>query len=165
MSYQLLSYLQGRFETGDVPTQQDYYDFFDSFDRKSRLATLTADSPVITMKVRYQGDTAPTLTKDAAGEFSLDIPSGTLIKGFHVRGDDNNLTATNTFELTITDADGESIMMTVQVFAQSNGLQYGPSGSVLTYQTEPSAGDVKLVFTNFQNFGGSGWIVAATATL
>src|SRR6056297_2869389 len=70
------AYLQTRFENGDQPDENDFIDVFDSFEKKSRTATLDAAGET-SMFIRYQGDTAPVLSKDANGEYSLVLGANT----------------------------------------------------------------------------------------
>lgn len=47
MTQRSVTYLRGRFETGDIPTQSDYYDIFDSFLNLESSATQTVGGKIV----------------------------------------------------------------------------------------------------------------------
>ena len=122
-------------------------------------STLTASSET-SMRIRYSG-TAPTLSKTAAGEYLLSVPTGCIVKGFHWQESSGTYTG-GAVNLTIRDADGEYLMGIYQVFSNTSGDQ---APSVVTInQTKPTAGDVLTVFTNMSLITGD-WLVVGTIAL
>lgn len=111
-----------------------------------------------TLFVRYVG-TAPTYAKTAAGEWLLTLPAGTVIHGFTISGNNADLTASNTFELTIRSTDGESVYSVYNILAASTGDQYGLSSGVVPRQTAPLAGDILTALPNMSLFGAAGFII------
>ena len=111
-----------------------------------------------TLFIRYYG-TAPTYTKSVAGEWVLSLPAGTVVLGFTISGNNADLTASNTFNLTITDTDGNSVYTVYSILAASTGDQYGASYGLIPRQTAPTAGSVLTVLPNMSLFGATGFII------
>lgn len=158
MAYQTNTYLKSRYETGDIPTQTDYSDLIDSFLKNRQTATLNASGET-SMIVAYFGDTAPTLAKTAAGEYTLTVPTGVILKGFHWLESGGTLTASGSVKLTITDADGNLLFGVFQGFSDTSGDQAQQSQGFVLDQDTPSAGNIVVEFANAGSISGDWRIV------
>lgn len=160
MAYQTTIYLKSRFETGDVPTQNDYWDFLESFKKADRIVTLNASGET-SMKVRYSGDTSPVLTKTAAGEYTLTIGTGVVVKGFVWDESGATFTGSNSVKLKLTDTDGEYLHGNFTVLQGSTGEEIGQLAGVLIKQTRPTAGNVVVEVPNVSAVSG-GFIIVGS---
>lgn len=114
-------------------------------------STTLSASGETSLEIRYFGDTAPTLTKEAAGEYRLDLATGTSRVSFVWRGASASETTAGSVKLKIRDADGEYRHPIVQVFSDTNGDMYTHLESVRQKQTEPASGDTLLEVRNIGN--------------
>lgn len=55
MTQRSVTYLKGRFETGDIPTQSDYQDVFDSFVNFEASATQTLSGKLVLPSIEVSG--------------------------------------------------------------------------------------------------------------
>jgi len=109
------------------------------------------------MTVRYLG-TAPTLTKDAAGEYTLALAADTQGVSFVWNESGGTLTGSNSLKLKITDAGSAYRYATLDVY-DSTGNQYTPLQSITQKATQPSAGEVLHEISNMSNVPGDWRIV------
>ena len=115
------------------------------------LDTLAASGET-SMHIRYTGSTAPTLTKTAAGEYTLTIASGTTVTGFVWYGTGGTLTGTNSVKLTITDAAAD-MYANYTVLQSTTGDNV--NSLVSTRQTRPTAYSVLTEFFNVGSISGT----------
>ncbi|MEL6835230.1 MAG: hypothetical protein AAFP77_19680 [Bacteroidota bacterium] len=121
-------------------------------------ATISAGGEM-SMFVRYSGSNAPTLTQTIVGQYSLSIPLGTTLLGFHWTGNDTHTTGSNTVELTITTTNSELLYANYTVLNALTGAEFGQNQSITINQTTPTTGQVTAVFPNMSNFGATGFII------
>lgn len=75
MALQSIAYLQSKFETGDVPTQQDFWDLLDSFLHLAELVQVTGASTSQVMSQKAVTDAINALVQHYKGEY---LSSGAL---------------------------------------------------------------------------------------
>jgi hypothetical protein len=140
------------------PQETNYDDVWDSHEKAPRTATITAGAET-SMEVRYNGDAAPTLTKEANGEYRLDLATTTGRVSFVWRESGGTLTTANSIKLKVRDADGSYRHTLATVFSSTSGDEFGPSASVTRKYTEPVAGDTVIEFANMSNVPGDWRII------
>ena len=114
--------------------------------------TLSASGET-SMRIKYTGSTAPTLTKSAAGEYLLTIATGTDIKSF-VWYESGATFTSGSIKLTIRDADGETLYGNYTVLQGSTGDEIGQLAGIVIRQTAPLAGDALVQFPNMSSISG-----------
>ena len=115
--------------------------------------TLTASSET-SMRIKYTGSTAPTLSKTAAGEYLLTVPAGTDITGFVWYESGATFTGSKSVKLNIRDADGESLHGIYTIIQDSTGDEIGQLAGIVIRQTKPTPGDVTAEFPNMSSISG-----------
>lgn len=116
------------------------------------LDTLSASGET-SMRIRYTGSSAPTLSRQSEGNYLLSIPSGTDINGF-VWYESGATFTSGAIRLTIRDADGESSFGIYRVIQGATGDEIGQLGGIVIRQTTPLAGDVLVEFPNMSSVSG-----------
>lgn len=153
MAFVTRSALKALWVAAFQPAEANYDDVWDSHEKAPRTVTLSASSET-SMEVRYNGDVEPTLTKEANGEYRLDLGSLTGRVGFTWRESGATATGTGSLKLKVRDADGLYRHTIAEVYSDSTGDQFGPLQSVTKNQTEPIVGDTVLEFKNIGNVSG-----------
>ena len=153
--------LKALWVTAYTPTESDYDNVWDSFEKSWQTATLSASSET-SMKVKYAGDVEPTLTKTAAGEYRLDIAAGVTLKGFHWQKSGGTLTGSGSVKLAIRDAGSNYLMGVFQVYSDTNGDE--APATVTRKQTKPAGGDVLLEVSNIGGITGD-WIIVGAISI
>lgn len=160
MAFLTRSALKALWVAAFQPAETNYDDVWDSHEKAPQVVTLSASSET-SMEVRYNGDTAPTLTKEANGEYRLDLGSLTGRVSFTWRESSGTLTASNSLKLKVRDADGNYRHVIPVVFSSSSGDEFTPQLGVTRKFTEPIAGDTVLELANMSNVPGD-WRVIGT---
>lgn len=120
--------------------------------------TLTATSET-SMRIKYTGADAPTLTKIASGEYRLTVPVNTDVTGFVWHESGATFTGSNSIKLTIRDGDGEKLYGNYTVIQSTTGDEIGQLAGIVLRQTTPLAGDVLVEFPNMSSISGDFIIV------
>jgi len=142
------------------PAEANYDDVWDSFEKATQTVTITAGAET-SMEVRYTGDVAPTLTKEAAGEYRIDLGLLTGRVSFTWRESSGTLTGANSIKLKVRDGDGAYRHILPAVFSSTTGDEYTPQQGVTRKFTEPIAGDTVLELANISGVPGD-WRVIGT---
>jgi hypothetical protein len=153
MAFITRSALKALWVTAFQPAETNYDDVWDSHEKAPRLATLSASAET-SMEVRYNGDTAPTLTKEANGEYRLDLGVLTGRVSFRWLEASGTLTGSNSLKLKVRDADGSFRHVIAKVFSSTTGDEFTPQAGVTHRFTEPTAGDAVLELANISNVPG-----------
>jgi hypothetical protein len=109
------------------------------------------------MTVRYLG-TDPTLTKDAAGEYTLALAADTQGVSFVWNEAGGTLTGANSLKLKVTDASGAYRYVTLDVY-DTTGNRYTDLQSITQKATQPTAGEALHELSNMSNVPGDWRIV------
>lgn len=129
----------------------DFIDLIDSLERRTRTADMSP--PETTMKVSFRGDTAPTLTRTAAGNYLLSEPADTVIVGFVWVGTSVTLTGGSVI-LTIRSADGHQRETHYVVRGTGNGAEVGQLQNVVLNHNISTPGDFVTTFPNVGSVSG-----------
>lgn len=73
-----IAYLEDKFQTGDIPTQQDFYDFFASFVHYLMVQQSIGDS---TSNVMSQKAVKDLIVQTTQGSEALKVPSQAAVNG------------------------------------------------------------------------------------
>ena len=141
-----------------TPAETNYDDVWDSHEKAPRSATIDASGET-SMEVRYNSDTAPTLTKEANGEYRIELAETTGRVSFVWRESSGTLTASNSLKLKVRDADGDYRHVIARVFSSATGDEYTPQLGVTHKFTEPTAGDAVLELANMNGIPGDWRVV------
>ncbi len=119
-------------------------------------ATISAAGET-SMKIKYEGATAPTLTKDAAGIFRLNVPTGTEIHSANWTANNTNLDA-GTIKLVVDSADNREYFAVINIIALSNNnVANLVSTGVTINQAVTATGEVTVTMPNVNGFGSAGF--------
>lgn len=153
MAFLTRTQLKALWVTLFTPAETNYDDVWDSHEKAPRTATLSASAET-SMEIRYNGDTEPTLTKEANGEYRLDLAATTGRVSFVWREASGTLTGSNSLKLKVRDADGSYRHVIARVFSSTTGDEYTPQLGITHKFTEPLAGDAVLELANMSNVPG-----------
>lgn len=142
------------------PQEVNYDDVWESFEKTTRSATLIAGAET-SMVIRYQSDTPPALSKDAAGEYLLVLGSKTGSVSFVWYGTSATETGAGSLKLKVRDTDGAYRHLVCQVYSDTTGDEYTAILSVTKKATQPVAGDTLTEIKNIGNVSGV-WRIHAT---
>lgn len=118
-----------------------------------------AASGETSMKLRYIGASAPTLTKDATGQYRLNIPSGTEVLSANWTCNNTHLSG-GSIKLTVDSAAGSELYAAVTIIALSNNdVSNLPALGIVIDQTLAAAGEVAITLPNVSGYGVSGFRV------
>jgi len=160
--------LKTYFETGDKPTEAQFIDVFDSLAHVNDIggggggttplsATLTAGST--SCFVRYFGSTIPTLTENSVGNYTLDVPAGTVLHAFDFTGDNSTLSS-GELTLIIDSADGDNLYFSVDIINLGNNqVSDLPALGITITQVLDGTGGNTATFPNMSGFGASGYTI------
>lgn len=160
MAFQTRTALKALWVALFQPAEVNYDDVWDSHEKAPRTATLSASSET-SMEVQYNGDTEPTLTKEANGEYRLDLGTITGRVSFTWRQSGGTLTTGQALKLKVRDADGNYRHVNARVFSSTSGDEFTPQLGVTHKFTEPIAGDTVLELANMNGIPGD-WRVIGT---
>ena len=115
----------------------------------------------MTVKATFFGSGAPTIAKDAAGEYTIAFPAGLTPMGLVVTGDADNLTDGGQITLHIDNSDSLLVRST-RIWRRGDTLEVisNPKAEITIGETETvTAGSCDQVFTNLNNFPTEGWVL------
>lgn len=158
MAFQTRATLKALWVQLFTPAESNYDDVWDSHEKAPRTATLNASSET-SMEVRYNGDVEPTLTKEANGEYRLELGAITGHVSFVWRESGGTLTGSNSLKLKVRDADGSYRHTIARVFSSTSGDEITPLAGVTHKFTEPTAGDAVLELANMSGVPGDWRVV------
>lgn len=142
------------------PQEINYDDVWESFEKATRIATLTASGET-SLVIRYQSDTAPVLSKEANGEYLLILAADTGAVSLKWLGVSGTETAQGSVKLKVRDLAGGFRHVQCGVYSNLTGDEFGALQSVTKNATEPVAGDTVLEIKNINNVAGN-WRVVGT---
>ena len=145
---------------GFIPNGVHYDDVWDSHEKASRVTTISASGET-SMRIKFQGDTTPTLTKEANGEYLLTIGARTGQVAFSWTKSGGTLTGAGTLKLKIRDISGYYLFCTINVHAQSTGDEFGQAAGVVVKRTRPIAGTTLTEIANVASVP-SDWLIIGT---
>ena len=159
-----ISVLKTYFNTGDTPTEANYVNLIDTLaalPAASSFSWINLTNDGMTVKAMFYGTGTPTLAKDAAGEYTVDFPTGMTPIGLVVTGDAANLTGGGQITLHITNDDSLLIHSTRKlVRADTFATISDPKGEMTIGETETvAAGSTDQVYTNMNNFPTEGFVL------
>jgi len=131
------------------------------------LVTLNAGSET-TLRVRYEGATAPLFTKSRDGNYLLVSGAASRVLSFVWRGTPGGGVDPATYtggavNLLIRDADGEQLYGVYEVISETTGQDARNIPGVLLSQTAPTAGDTNLNLPNAASISGGFIIIGKIA--
>lgn len=156
MAYKTISQFLAQWIDGFIPFAVNYQDVWDSHEKVSQVATLNASGET-SMRIKYQGDVAPILTKLAAGSYQLDIGLKTGSATFVWRESGGTLSG-GALQLTIVNADTDLLWPSLRIYSSTTGDEYTAGIGVTQNITEPSGTKTLTIITNVNNIPGD-WIV------
>jgi len=160
--------LKTYFETGDKPTEAQFVDVFDSLAHVTDIGgggggttlfgvTLTAGD--VSCFVRYTGDSAPTLTENSVGNYTLDITAGCTLRGFDFTGDNTTLSG-GELTLILDSADADLLYFTLDIINLGNNqVSDLPALGITVTQVVDVSGTNTAVFPNMSGFGAAGYTI------
>lgn len=118
-------------------------------------ASLSASGET-SLKVRYSG-TVPVLTKLAAGQFKLTVPTGTILFGMEWVFTNANLTPGGEIKLSLTDTDGKELYVALSIYLIATGNRLNPwTSGMIDDQDLTAAGEVTITLPNANGVGATG---------
>ena len=119
-------------------------------------ATIAASGET-SMKVKYTGTTAPTLTKDASGVYRLNVPADTQVLSANWEANNAN-TSGGQIQLVVDSADGDELFAVISIIGKSNNDVANLVALGITIdETLTSAGEVTITMPNVSGFGVAGF--------
>lgn len=161
--------LKSYFETGDKPTEDQFIDVFDSLVHQTELpgggggggvpvilgfSTANADAVV-----RYWGDTAPTFTEDAAGEYTLTEKADTVIGSIKLIGNNSSVNGSGGITIHIVSDDANDITADTSIVDRDSGAEvknYAAPGISIA-QDDSTPGTNEYTITSMNAFGVTGF--------
>lgn len=120
-------------------------------------ATLSASGET-TMKLTYTGSSAPALTKDAAGIYRLNVPSGTEVLSANWQANNTNVDISGAITLIVDSAAGNELFANIQFYGLGNNdVANLFTLGIIIDQTIAVAGEVTITMPNVNGFGASGF--------
>jgi hypothetical protein len=114
---------------------------------------------VVTVKGEFIGETAPTISTSAAGDYELTVPAGTRVLSFTIYGNSTVLNGANEFVLRIDNtANAIQRSYTVAQYIVNTGAA-ADKFSIGTNETEtfPTANVTQLIFPGMNGYGSTGF--------
>lgn len=164
--------LKTYFEAGDKPTESQFEDLIDSLAHTNDVggggggvsivaSSTTAGSTTMTMF--YVGDTAPTFSFNALGDFDLSIPDGTKLLSYNWQGTSSE-TDSGALQVEITDNNSVPLdyygSYAILALATEQLADLSAFGITIT-QAAGVSGVVTHSFVNLNGFGASGFRIMA----
>ena len=160
MAFKTISQFMSLWINGFIPNGVHYDDVWDSHEKASRVTTLDASGET-SMRVKFQGDTTPTLAKEANGEYLLTIGARTGQVAFSWTESGGTLTGSNSLKLKIRDIAGYYLSCTINVHSLTTGDEYSQAAGVTVKRTRPIAGTTLTEIANVGNVPGD-WLIIGT---